>query len=40
VDNGRLLAADPAGEHRQHELEMNRFNHPASVSDVRQVVAS
>ena len=38
-DNGRLLATDPPGERSQEELEMNRFNHPASVSDVRQVVA-
>jgi hypothetical protein len=34
-----LLAADPPGERSQEELKMDGFNHAASVSDVRQVVA-
>jgi hypothetical protein len=34
-----LLTANPAGERSQVELKMDGFNHAASVSDVRQVVA-
>ncbi len=39
TDHGRLLAADPARERRQQELELDVFKHPGSVSDGLQVVA-
>jgi len=37
-DHGRLLAADPASEGSQEELQIDGFDHAASVSEVRQGV--
>jgi hypothetical protein len=38
-DDGRLLAADPAGKRGQEELEMEDFSHTGSISDGWQVLA-
>jgi len=38
-DHARLVTANPASERSQEELQMDGFNHAASVSNVRQVVA-
>jgi len=38
-DHARLMTANPTGESGQEELKMDGFNHAASVSDARQVVA-
>ena len=38
-DQLRLMTGNPAGERSQEEMKMDGFNHAASVSDVRQVVA-
>jgi hypothetical protein len=34
----RLLTPDPAGERGQEELQVDDFNHAASVSEVRRAV--
>jgi len=38
-DHSRLVTANPPGERSQEELQMDGFNHAASVSEVRQLVA-